>query len=333
MSNDTNSVTTLENYQEFILNPKYLNLNTYVINADQQVGIVINGTYGGYGYSDLANKLLEHWKKDQQIDDTDYNNYSEDRTSPYTIAIVELLKDKVNSKYASLYIKWIDRIYFEHEAYEITEYDGSEDIRLYPEKITSSIIKKFNLTEDTSESDLRKFVMSLKKLTKDNFTSYSLTLTANQPFFNDAFNNREFSDLTITSVENEQQTIFYVHRIVVISWSAYLKTLIKAYTELNNIDVECNPVVLEVLLKSMYNNELNFSELESNIILKCIILIMKLGVTTWLNQFRIVFMNMILNDDIVDEYLSTSKLLKDSEIERVVQRRFKDYEEQTKIAI
>jgi Txe/YoeB family toxin of Txe-Axe toxin-antitoxin module len=137
------------------LNEKYTNCKTHV-EFEGKVAVIINGCYGGFGYSDLVYQCINKWNIDRPDVDMNY------RTGPLYIVAVDLLKDKSRGNYSKPTIDWIPKEYFENQAYEISEYDGSEDIILKPERIITNLLDNFTLKEDSSREELFDFIQQLK---------------------------------------------------------------------------------------------------------------------------------------------------------------------------
>jgi len=89
--------------------------------------ILINKNYGGFGLSEKATELYNTRKR--EIDPLFiYNKNNVDRTDPILIQIYYELKDEINDQFAKLGIYKIEKKY--KDCYEISEYDGSESIKI-----------------------------------------------------------------------------------------------------------------------------------------------------------------------------------------------------------
>jgi len=82
--------------------------------------VVINGCYGGFGLSELAEKLYSELSGKPVV--RRYCFDSADRDDPILIQLVEQLGEKVNGQFAKLRVVEIP----EDVNWQINEYDGNE---------------------------------------------------------------------------------------------------------------------------------------------------------------------------------------------------------------
>lgn len=95
--------------------------------SGEKFAIVLNGCYGGFGLSDDA---LERMKKELGVDELYSPQVGDDRTSPKLVALVREMGSEADGKYAKLRVEEHPVEYKEAGAWEISEYDGREGIRL-----------------------------------------------------------------------------------------------------------------------------------------------------------------------------------------------------------
>ena len=92
--------------------------------------ILYNKCFGGFSFSDEA---LEKYNELKSAADPNYILLNAldniDRTDPILIAIVEEMGDQTNSMYSDIRIQEIPLIY--KNFYEITEYDGAEQMVIH----------------------------------------------------------------------------------------------------------------------------------------------------------------------------------------------------------
>jgi hypothetical protein len=171
-----------------------------------------------------------------------------------------------------------------------------------------------------------KFISLLKK-ESPNKQSY-LKLENDEQVLTHLFNDKKTSDIKIISVDKDDVQIdgFYCHKIILMSYSEYLKTIIYDFADdVSDIELKFRPHIVKLVFNSLYINNLNFEDLESKDILDCIKLIMNLGITVWINKLHLIYSNIQLNDDILDEYLHVSKLFKDDKLEKIAKNNIAKY--------
>lgn len=116
----------MNNTEDIILIP-YKSIN-HDPNAEE-IPIVINKCHGGFGLSELAKKIL-----DLDFDKLDICEYEMDRTDLALVKVVEKLGIEANSKYSNLVIVKIPKKCYDHNAWDIDEYDGYERLILDMDK-------------------------------------------------------------------------------------------------------------------------------------------------------------------------------------------------------
>jgi len=87
------------------------------------IGIVINGDYGGFSYSDEAIKIV-----DPTGEYGGFYRSSHDRTDWKLVKAICLLGAKANGQCAHLKVHWIEAKYINY--YQIDEYDGCESLEI-----------------------------------------------------------------------------------------------------------------------------------------------------------------------------------------------------------
>lgn len=113
------------------------------MNNSNQLLVVINASYGGFGLSDLAWQWLLERGFCPQGGNFEYNCLSdEDRCHPLLVECVLTLGEQANGSYSCLKVVAISNDYF----YRIEEYDGYESLKLVPR---ASIISQFVENGDT----------------------------------------------------------------------------------------------------------------------------------------------------------------------------------------
>jgi hypothetical protein len=279
---------------EFKLNTTYVNCKTH-IEYNGNVAIITNSCYGGFGYSELTYTTISKWKK--EFPDISINY----RTSPFYIAAVELLGKKSRGNYSNPCIEWIPFKYFENDAYEITEYDGSESVQLYPERIISNLLYNFTLTEDLSRKDLYDFIHKLKNDDeKSNNLYFDCIRIINI--------NNPFNDFTIKTIDNND---LKYSKVILYSKSGYFRKLLTEQKDLMSIDLPFTSDVVKFTINSLYLNILDFNGEKSSKILKAIELILYLDIDMWIEKIEKNYHHIDLNKNIVDEYKRIGLLFND----------------------
>lgn len=113
------------------------------MNNSNQLLVVVNVCYGGFGLSKLAWEWLSERGFRPTGESWDYEGLSsEDRCHPLLVECVRTLGKLANGSYSDLEIKAISDDYF----YKIEEYDGDETLKLVPK---ASVISQFVENGDT----------------------------------------------------------------------------------------------------------------------------------------------------------------------------------------
>ena len=158
--------------------------NNVVPNEKGLVGIVLNGSFGGFSISDYAVKKLGINDDSSKDDVADIKEESDDDSSlrgneidRFNPALVKLVEDenedgKINGSSARLYVEYIPFEYYEPalldgyswdgEYFRVEEYDGAESIVLNEDKM--NIIKLLGKVRDVvnSEGDFEKKIQILE---------------------------------------------------------------------------------------------------------------------------------------------------------------------------
>ena len=127
-------------------------------NIEEEIEILYNSCYGGWGISDTARELY----RIRNINNSD-NNYLCRRSNPILIQIYKELGDKFDRKYSNTKIKKIPKIYKNY--YIINEYDGLETVEI---DLTQYILDnlKNNIKEilENNSIDNDEKINSIKKI-------------------------------------------------------------------------------------------------------------------------------------------------------------------------
>ena len=94
----------------------------------EEIQILCNGCYGGWGISDKACELYKLRKNDEKIKNELSIYENKIRTDPILIQIFYELGPEFNDNYSKIYIKKIPKIYEKY--YDIQEYDGLESVSI-----------------------------------------------------------------------------------------------------------------------------------------------------------------------------------------------------------
>ena len=93
-----------------------------MISDNEEIEVLYNATYGGWGLSDKANELYTLRK----IKNSNY--YLHRRSDPILVQIYKELGDEFDSKYSKTKIEKIPKKFENY--YYITEYDGLETVEI-----------------------------------------------------------------------------------------------------------------------------------------------------------------------------------------------------------
>ena len=121
----------------------------------EEVGIVVNGCYGGFE--------LSEWARDQFKDRAREDGYipEPERTDPRLIQLVETHGSKVNGPLSSLRVEYMPKDYAKKKCYTIEEYDGTESLVLQYDKY--NVVRMTEIINSTNVADNEKIVQ-LKKI-------------------------------------------------------------------------------------------------------------------------------------------------------------------------
>ena len=121
----------------------------------EEVGIVVNGCYGGFE--------LSEWARDQFKDRAREDGYipEPERTDPRLIQLVETHGSKVNGPCSSLRVEYMPKDYAKKKCYTIKEYDGAESLVLQYDKY--KVVRMTEIINSTNVADNEKIVQ-LKKI-------------------------------------------------------------------------------------------------------------------------------------------------------------------------
>jgi hypothetical protein len=132
------------------------------------IGIVLNGSYGGFDLSVYAKEKLGI-SDDVSVDEID-------RFNPALVRLVVAEGENngvnnINNDYSSLYVKYLPSIYYEgphiddiykqKKYYRIDEYDGSETLKLNHEKYE---IDQKNIVLERREDDLIRLLSMMNEI-------------------------------------------------------------------------------------------------------------------------------------------------------------------------
>ena len=126
--------------------------------ASEKVKIVINTSYGGFGLSAKAQ---------QKYDAICNKNRSFPiRTDPRLVEIVETMGEESFGNFATLVIVEIPEEF--KDCYQISEYDGKEEIDLSPELLISHELQNLSVDDMTPE-DCKLTLLRFKEILATNF--------------------------------------------------------------------------------------------------------------------------------------------------------------------
>ena len=123
----------------------------------EEVGIVVNGCYGGFE--------LSEWARDQFKDRAREDGYipEPERTDPRLIQLVETHGSKVNGPCSSLRVEYMPKEYAKKKCYTIKEYDGAESLVLLKEKYNVTRVREILYNEELTEKAI---IRRLKQIVK-----------------------------------------------------------------------------------------------------------------------------------------------------------------------
>ena len=127
----------------------------------EEVGIVVNGCYGGFGLSEWArHQFKDRAREDGYIPDPE-------RTDPKLVQMVETHGNKVNGPYSSLRVEYMPKDYAKKKCYTIEEYDGTESLVLQYDKYKGvrmkEIIYNEKLSDEVRIKRLKQFIENFKE--------------------------------------------------------------------------------------------------------------------------------------------------------------------------
>jgi hypothetical protein len=119
-----------------------INNKKYLVDDKNEVSVLINIKYGGYGLSEQAMKMYSD-RTGNKIDK--YGDYTISRSDPVLIQIFKELGPAINDKCCQINEGKVPVDAVHANAFEIDDYDGAEGININHEKITLyKIIKAFD---------------------------------------------------------------------------------------------------------------------------------------------------------------------------------------------
>ena len=127
----------------------------------EEVGIVVNGCYGGFE--------LSEWARDQFKDRAREDGYipEPERTDPRLIQLVETHGSKVNGPCSSLRVEYMPKDYAKNKCYTIKEYDGAESLVLQYDKYKvvrmTEIIYNKKLSDEVRIKRLKQFIENFEE--------------------------------------------------------------------------------------------------------------------------------------------------------------------------
>ncbi len=127
----------------------------------EEVGIVVNGCYGGFE--------LSEWARDQFKDRAREDGYipEPERTDPRLIQLVETHGSKVNGPCSSLRVEYMPKDYAKKKCYTIKEYDGAESLVLQYDKYKvvrmTEIIYNKKLSDEVRIKRLKQFIENFEE--------------------------------------------------------------------------------------------------------------------------------------------------------------------------
>tara|TARA_B100001059_G_scaffold235874_1_gene283440 strand:- start:2157 stop:3080 length:924 start_codon:yes stop_codon:yes gene_type:complete len=144
----------LEEIEKRLENGESVDSDTEEVESEE-VGIVVNGCYGGFE--------LSEWARDQFKDRAREDGYipEPERTDPRLIQLVETHGSKVNGPCSSLRVEYMPKDYAKKKCYTIKEYDGAESLVLQYDKY--KVVRMTEIINSTNVADNEKIVQ-LKKI-------------------------------------------------------------------------------------------------------------------------------------------------------------------------
>ena len=139
----------------------HFSLQTTTTTTTTTTPMIINDSYGGFGFSDLA--IAEYNKRVSDEGKISQSQFvSGWRFDPVMIQIVEELGDQASDKYASLKIVNVLTKYVS-DYIDITEYDGKESFRYDTNAYQLDQIKRIVSSTDDSTTQIQQ----IKKVLSD----------------------------------------------------------------------------------------------------------------------------------------------------------------------
>lgn len=127
----------------------------------EEVGIVVNGCYGGFE--------LSEWARDQFKDRAREDGYipEPERTDPRLIQLVETHGSKVNGPCSSLRVEYMPKDYAKKKCYTIKEYDGAESLVLQYDKYKVVRVREILYNEELTEKAIIRRLKQMVKPSED----------------------------------------------------------------------------------------------------------------------------------------------------------------------
>ena len=123
----------------------------------EEVGIALNGCYGGFELSEWARDKLKHRaREDGYIPKLE-------RTDPELIQLIETHGSKVNGPFSSLRVEYMPKDYAKKKCYTIEEYDGTESLVLQYDKYNVTRVREILYNEELTEKAI---IRRLKQMVK-----------------------------------------------------------------------------------------------------------------------------------------------------------------------
>jgi hypothetical protein len=150
----------LEEIEKRLENGESVDSDTEEVESEE-VGIVVNGCYGGFE--------LSEWARDQFKDRAREDGYipEPERTDPRLIQLVETHGSKVNGPCSSLRVEYMPKDYAKKKCYTIKEYDGAESLVLQYDKYKvvrmTEIIYNKKLSDEVRIKRLKQFIENFEE--------------------------------------------------------------------------------------------------------------------------------------------------------------------------
>jgi len=107
------------------------------------VKVVYNATYGGFSLSTEALNLYNEKCSALNLPHASFRGRDIKRTDPLLIEVVEQLRENANGKCSDLKIVEIPIEY--QDCYELTQYDGAEDVICHPPNLVNHKFKDLDV--------------------------------------------------------------------------------------------------------------------------------------------------------------------------------------------